>query len=162
MELGPTGNNEGMTIWFDLGTGSGFHATANQWFSGNATGPSASPFIAVNGATWLVTGVQLESGDIATSFEHRGIADEIMHCKRYYQKYESLTCGYGSANGYARSTHILVPEMRSSPTRTVTIQAGEAGSLNSSAGDAKHLEVTWQSLSGVQTGDFDAILEAEF
>ena len=86
-------------------------------------GPSASPFIAVNGATWLVTGVQLESGDIATSFEHRGIADEIMHCKRYYQKYESLTCGYGSANGYARSTHILVPEMRSSPTRTVTIQA---------------------------------------
>jgi len=157
-----TGNNEGMTIWFDLGTGSGFHASANQWFSGNATGPSASPFIAVNGATWLVTGVQLESGDLATSFEHRGIADEIMHCKRYYQKYESLTCGYGSANGYARSTHILVPEMRSSPTRTVTIQAGEAGSLNSSAGDAKHLEVTWQSLSGVQTGDFDAILEAEF
>ena len=42
-----------------------------------------SPFIAVNysRATWLVTGVQLESGDIA-SFEHRGIADEIMHCKR--------------------------------------------------------------------------------
>ena len=157
-----TGNNEGMTIWFDLGTGSGFHAAANQWFSGNATGPSASPFIAVNGATWLVTGVQLESGDLATSFEHRGIADEIMHCKRYYQKYESLTCGYGSANGYARSTHILVPEMRSSPNRTVTIEPGEAGSLNSSAGDAKHLEVTWQSLSGVQTGDFDAILEAEF
>jgi hypothetical protein len=157
-----TGNNEGMTIWFDLGTGSGFHASANQWFSGNATGPSASPFIAVNGATWLVTGVQLEAGDIATSFEHRGIADEIMHCKRYYQKYESLTCGYGSANGYARSTHILVPEMRSSPNRTVTIEPGEAGSLNSSAGDAKHLEVTWQSLSGVQTGDFDAILEAEF
>ena len=32
---------------------------------------------------------------------------------------------------------------------------------NSSTGDSKHLEVTWQSLSGVQTGDFDAILEAE-
>ena len=109
----------------------------------------------------MVTGVQLESGNIATSFEHRGIADEIMRCKRYYQKYESLTCGYGSANGYARSTHILSPEMRATPNRTVTIEPGEAGSLNSTQGDSKHLEVTWQSLSGVQTGDFDAILDAE-
>ena len=81
-----TGNSEGMTIWFDLGTGSGFHATANQWFSGNATGPSASPFIAVNGATWLVTGVQLESGDIATSFEHRSFGDELSRCQRYFYK----------------------------------------------------------------------------
>ena len=81
-----TGNNEGMTIWFDLGTGSNFHATANQWYSGNATGPSASPFIAVNGATWLVTGVQLESGDIATSFEHRSFGDELSRCQRYFYK----------------------------------------------------------------------------
>ena len=45
MELeSSTGNNEGMTIWFDLGTGSGFHATANQWFSGNATGPIGISF----------------------------------------------------------------------------------------------------------------------
>ena len=51
--------------------------------------------------------------------------------------------------------------MRTTPNRTVTIVPGEAGSLNSSTGDSKHLEVTWQSLSGVQTGDFDAILEAE-
>ena len=108
-----------------------------------------------------ITGVQFELGDHATDFEHIPYCDELHRCKRYYQKYESLTCGYGSANGYARSTHILSPEMRATPNRTVTIEPGEAGSLNSTAGDAKHLEVTWQSLSGVTTGDFDAILEAE-
>ena len=108
-----------------------------------------------------ITGIQLELGDHATDFEHIPYCDELHRCKRYYQKYNSLTCGYGSANGYARSTHILSPEMRATPSQTVTIEPGEAGSLNSSNCDSKHLEVTWQSLSGVQTGDFDAILEAE-
>ena len=108
-----------------------------------------------------ITGIQLELGVHATDFEHVPYPDELQRCKRYYQKYNSLTCGYGSANGYARSTHILSPEMRATPSQTVTIEPGEAGSLNSSNCDSKHLEVTWQSLSGVQTGDFDAILEAE-
>ena len=108
-----------------------------------------------------ITGVQFELGPYATEFEHIPYPDELQRCKRYYQKYSSLTCGYGSANGYARSTHILSPEMRATPNRTVTIESGQAGSLNSTQGDSKHLEVTWQSLSGVQTGDFDAILEAE-
>ena len=108
-----------------------------------------------------ITGIQLELGVHATDFEHVPYCDELNRCKRYYQKYSSLTTGYGSANGYARSTHILTPEMRATPSRTVTIVPGEAGSLNSTQGDSKHLEVTWQSLNGVQTGDFDAILEAE-
>ena len=108
-----------------------------------------------------ITGVQFELGPYATEFEHIPYPDELQRCKRYYQTYSSLTCGYGSANGYARSTHILSPEMRATPNRTVTIESGQAGSLNSTQGDSKHLEVTWQSLSGVQTGDFDAILEAE-
>ena len=139
--------------------------TINQWAAYNSSiryPDITSTWWTTNDSTFELTGVQFEVGETATSFEHRGMADEIMHCNRYYQKYSSLTCGYGSANGYARSTHILSPEMRATPSRTVTIVPGEAGSLNSSQGDSKHLEVTWQSLSGVQTGDFDAILEAEF
>ena len=108
-----------------------------------------------------ITGVQFELGPYATEFEHIPYPDELQRCKRYYQTYSSLTCGYGSANGYARSTHILSPEMRDTPSITVTKVPGEAGSLNSTQRDSKHLEVTWQSLNGVQTGDFDAILDAE-
>ena len=111
-----------MTIWFDLGTGSNFHATANQWYSGNATGPSASPFIAVNGATWLVTGVQLESGDIATSFEHRNFNDELTRCQRYYQQFTGMSdqvcLGFGRSNGttVAEFNVPLSVPLRASPT----------------------------------------------
>ena len=45
---------------------------ANTWFSGND-------------ATFDVTGVQLEVGSVATDFEHRSFAQELMLCERYYQ-----------------------------------------------------------------------------
>ena len=77
------GRGEGMCVWFDLGSGSAYHATANQWHSANRTGPSASPFIANAGATWQITGVQLEKGSVATEYEHRSAADETSICERY-------------------------------------------------------------------------------
>ena len=126
-----TDSNEGICIWFDLGSGSGFHQTANQWYSGNATGPSASPFIAVNGATWLVTGVQLESGDIATSFEHRSISDELARCQRYYYQVGPLQSdifAQGRTDNDNTNMYVLVHypvTMRSSPaTLTTTGSAG--------------------------------------
>ena len=137
---------------------------SNAWsdLSNNQRGPHCDIDLCDSTDNYInITGIQLELGVHATDFEHVPYHDELQRCKRYYQKYNSLTCGYGSANGYARSTHILSPEMRATPSQTVTIEPGEAGSLNSSYCDSKHLEVPWQSLSGVQTGDFDAILEAE-
>ena len=77
------GRGEGMCVWFDLGSGSAYHGTANQWHSANKTGPSASPFIANAGATWQITGVQLEKGSVATEYEHRSAADETSICERY-------------------------------------------------------------------------------
>jgi len=121
-----TGNSEGMNIWFDLGSGSTFHQTANQWYSGNATGASASPFIAVNGATWLITGVQLEVGDTATSFEHRSYAEELARCQRYFYQYVDASL-YGSGiaplcvvigyqNNNAFGTTEFPVTMRATPT----------------------------------------------
>ena len=77
------GRSEGMCVWFDLGSGSTYHGTANQWHSSNKTGPSSSPFIANAGATWYITGVQLEKGSIATEYEHRSTAEETSICERY-------------------------------------------------------------------------------
>jgi hypothetical protein len=77
------GRSEGMCVWFDLGSGSAYHSTANQWASANRTGPSSSPFIANAGATWQITGVQLEKGSAATEYEHRSAADETSICERY-------------------------------------------------------------------------------
>jgi len=80
-----SGNGEGMCLWFDLGSGSDYHATANNWHGTNITGPSSSPFIANAGATWQITGVQLEKGSIPTEYEHRSFADEFARCQRYYE-----------------------------------------------------------------------------
>lgn len=82
------GTNSG-SIWvvFDLGTGSTYTtSTLNAWqnaFYENATGAVALP--AVNGATWQITGVQLEKGSTATAFDYRDYGRELQLCQRYYE-----------------------------------------------------------------------------
>tara|TARA_B100000131_G_scaffold315945_1_gene355241 strand:+ start:521 stop:1708 length:1188 start_codon:yes stop_codon:yes gene_type:complete len=44
---------------------------------------------------WYLTGVQLEVGDTATSYEHRSFGDELARCQRYYCK----SYNYGTAPG---------------------------------------------------------------
>lgn len=35
---------------------------------------------------WLITGIQLEVGEVATEFEHRSYGDELAKCQRYYYR----------------------------------------------------------------------------
>ena len=83
-----------MRLYWMLGGDSGaYNATANTWVNGSATvrGVSAQAnMIATNGATFYLTGVQLEVGDTATPFEHRSYGQELALCQRYYY---SLTDG---------------------------------------------------------------------
>jgi hypothetical protein len=79
------------TLQFGLGTGSAFSGTAGAWSSTNyqsATG--ATSVVGTNGATFYITGVQLEVGTQATSFEYRQYGTELALCQRYY---EYLTVG---------------------------------------------------------------------
>tara|TARA_Y100001973_G_C5180146_1_gene324354 strand:- start:552 stop:1715 length:1164 start_codon:yes stop_codon:yes gene_type:complete len=95
--------------------------TMNQWaaYSGSNEMPdNTSTWYTTNGATWEITGVQLEVGDTATDFEHRTYADEILRCYRYFYK----APGYNSHPMFSRSTTAVgatvntpVP-MRTAPT----------------------------------------------
>jgi len=81
------GNGIGIEIDFGLAVGSTFSGTAGSWSSNNyvsATG--ATSVLATNGATWYITGIQLEVGAVATPFEHRSYGDELARCQRYYYK----------------------------------------------------------------------------
>jgi len=80
-------NGIGLVVCFNLGAGSTFSSTANTWSAGNFSAPTgATSVVGTNGATFYITGVQLEPGTVATPFERRSYGQELALCQRYYQK----------------------------------------------------------------------------
>ncbi|CAB4144572.1 hypothetical protein UFOVP456_50 [uncultured Caudovirales phage] len=82
-----TGNGAGMFVSFNLGAGSTFATTAGAWVAGNFIGATGSVnVVGTNGATFYITGVQLEKGSTATSFDYRPYGTELQLCQRYFEK----------------------------------------------------------------------------
>jgi hypothetical protein len=117
-----TNNTGGIYVLFGLGVGSTYSGTAGSW-SGNyyfsATG--ATSVVGTNGATFYITGVQLEAGSTATEFERRPIGTELALCQRYYEVLVTDTEGvaitsflFNGTNN--RSRWFFKATKRSSPT----------------------------------------------
>jgi hypothetical protein len=89
-------------VFFSLGNGTDRLGTAGAWNANNNQGATGqvNP-IATNGATWYVTGVQLEVGTSATPFERRLYNQELANCQRYYYR---IGGGTGSSTTATRST----------------------------------------------------------
>jgi hypothetical protein len=84
-------NGVGLYLTFGFGVGSALSGPAGAWASSNfisATG--ATSVVGTNGATFYITGVQLEAGTVATPFEHRSFGQELALCQRYYERINSL------------------------------------------------------------------------
>jgi hypothetical protein len=80
-------NGIGARLWINLGAGSTFSGTAGAWASANYTSATgATSVVGTNGATFYITGVQIEVGTQATSFEYRQYGTEMSLCQRYYYK----------------------------------------------------------------------------
>jgi len=91
-----TTNGAGIQLVFGMGVGSTYSGTAGAWASNNYnTASGVTNVIGTNGATWYITGVQLEKGSTATSFDYRPYSSEFSMCQRYYQKCDSFS---GAAN----------------------------------------------------------------
>lgn len=117
-------NGAGVQIAWDLGSGSGLIGTANTWNTGGfLRASSQTNWINNAGATFFITGVQVESGSTASSFEYRPYGEELALCQRYYTQFNSFSLeAYQGAGGYVRALNTIVPlpvEMRATPTRTV-------------------------------------------
>ena len=85
-----TTNGVGLRVYFGLGVGSTYSGTAGAWAGANyfsATG--ATSVVGTSGATFYVTGVQLEVGTVATPFERQIYNAQLVQCQRYYQQYAS-------------------------------------------------------------------------
>jgi hypothetical protein len=79
-------NGAGIYLNFDLGSGTSRVGTAGAWAGATYWGASGcQSIVATSGATFYITGVQLEVGTQATSFEYRQYANELALCQRYYE-----------------------------------------------------------------------------
>tara|TARA_R110000868_G_scaffold283553_1_gene543998 strand:+ start:1719 stop:2855 length:1137 start_codon:yes stop_codon:yes gene_type:complete len=80
----PSNNTEGIRVAFSLGAGSARSGTAGAWVASSATNATgATSVVGTSGATFYITGVQLEKGSTATSFDYRPYGTELGLCQRY-------------------------------------------------------------------------------
>jgi hypothetical protein len=119
-----TTNGTGLYVLFALGTGSTYSGTANAWTSSLALGVTGqTSVVGTSGATFYITGVQLEKGSTATSFDYRPYGTELALCQRYYYRMQPLTAlnivfgsGYADATTRAIVNTSFPVVMRSTPT----------------------------------------------
>ena len=110
-------------VGINLGHGTNYDNTADTWTSTNSPSTSGSiDFAANSGATFYLTGLQVERGSVATPFEQRPIQQELALCQRYYQRFqvesagERYGIGYGvSANQSIRLFLPFITQMRIKP-----------------------------------------------
>jgi hypothetical protein len=121
-------NGAGIDVIFSLGTGTTYQGTAGSWQASAAFNTSgAVSVIGTLNATFYITGVQLEKGSTATSFDYRTYTNELQLCQRYFYRVTGATGGYSTFGaGQAMSTtqgrisvHYPVT-MRTTPTITYT------------------------------------------
>jgi hypothetical protein len=80
-----TTNGIGIRVMFGLGVGSTGSGTAGSWSGvGYYSATGATSVVGTNGATFYITGVQLEVGSVATPFERRDYGRELIMCQRYF------------------------------------------------------------------------------
>lgn len=119
-----TDNSNGIRVTFDLGSGSSYNASsANTWVAQEACRTSSCVNWQQNsGATLYLTGVQLEVGTVATSFDFRSYGTELQLCQRYYQQIgNSAYAGIANAllSGTRDSSRTVIRptvDMRSAPS----------------------------------------------
>jgi hypothetical protein len=121
-----TTNGNGLSVNFSLGAGTSVSGTAGAWAGAtyySATG--ATSVVGTNGATFYITGVQLEVGSTATSFDYRSYGTEFQLCQRYYYVMVSGAGSYFSNAFYYSSSHLISAinypvAMRTDPTLVST------------------------------------------
>ena len=164
-----TTNGRAITLLWNWGAGSNFIASSAGWATADDRGgvDAGSSIHLVdgthNGATWYITGVQLELGSVATPFEHKSYGEELARCKRYYQEVfgnghavNATAVWFLDGTNWSMNMH-LPKEMRATATATV-IGTGVNTSGGSSQTDKWALYVNggWKGCSSISVTSISA------
>jgi hypothetical protein len=155
-----TTNGGSFVVGFGLGVGSTNSNTANgTWYSSQYLGATgATSVVGTNGATFYVTGVQLEKGSTATSFDYRPYGTELILCQRYY----NMVANYGvNAPDNApicvatlvpndiRATYMYPVQMRARPTVVSSSGSSYFRIYNGSNYYANSLALDYGGINGI-------------
>ena len=162
-------NGVGLRVDWTLSAGTNYTSGSNDTWGDSTNwmvGHNAS-WITTSGATFFLTGAQLEIGEQATPFEHRSFEDELQRCQRYtyVPRNDSTSTADGSAFsiGYCNSGPVGVycavfpVPMRDIPTLTTTSSSGalEQAYHNNTVTSHNATDMTYvASISGNQKGWF--------
>jgi hypothetical protein len=160
-----TDNSTGLRVFWSLGAGSSMLTTANAWAAGEFIGSTGSTnLMTTSGATFYITGVQLEAGSVATPFERRPYGTELMLCERYFQQFADRHMGLTASGSQTYTGGVsLTTTMRATPTlasgASFAVGTGSAGTpaLNQNATAATsspNFAQIWNSASNWVTATY--------
>ena len=161
-----TTNGVGIIVRYGIGVGATSSGAAGAWAGANylsATG--ATSVVGTSGATFYVTGVQLEKGSTATDFEYVDYSRQLQMCQRYSFVTNGSNAMFGSGGGAGLQLRYVLPEMRATPTvlihtaGTITVTddfasnpvANPAGATLQNA-NAKFARLAITGFTGLNTG----------
>jgi hypothetical protein len=137
-----------------LNTNVGLNGTANTWTSSNlhASSNVGGTWGNTSGATFYLTGVQIERGNVASDFEFRDYSSELMRCMRYYEAVTPASGYWYSVRNDAGTSRLVLPWIvpkRAAPSVTL---AGNVGSGSFTALASVLSTSIWNSDCGNSSG----------
>ena len=106
--------------------------TLNQWAAyndGTRSPDNTSTWYTTNDATWELTGVQLEVGNVGTEFEHETYAQVLEKCQRYYEIGGTYHTSDTASGALGRTNIHFHTKKRANPTVTLTVTGGQTGAM---------------------------------
>jgi hypothetical protein len=159
-------NGSGVYVWFGLGASGTRVGTAGSWGTQSASGlqPSGTTsVVGTSGATFYITGVQLEAGTTASPFEYRQYGTELALCQRYLPAlvaegtFEVIGVGQAYSTTAARVQFKFPVDARTAPTgatftlgayQSVTRASADAVAGSSASFIGAGIKSAWIDISG--------------
>ncbi len=152
-------------IWLDSGSDYEGGAVPTTWETRNQADRNAAGNLNIGGSTdneFLITGIQMEIGDVATAFEHRSYGDELARCQRYHTRIEKAS-GQAYASTASVFCGVFPTEMRTSPTGSLSdaLTIGQLGIAGTKAQSSSNISLAAStnsaSVFNAECGNFSSL-----